>query len=87
MKGKSIGVPQLTENGVDGDIDNTQGRCRGMSEVQKLVAVSEVKKTRADSVQADFRASRQKISADAGRGGAGRVLGTILHSVVLSNRH
>ena len=36
-----------------------------MPEIQKFVAIGEVKKPRADSVEADLRASRQKVRADA----------------------
>ena len=66
-KRKLLRVAQLPEHRVDRDIDDAQGRGGGMPEIQKLVAIGEVKQPRADSVEADLRASGQEISTDAGR--------------------
>lgn len=52
-----------------------------MPEVEELIAIGEVEKPRADSIQADFRASRKEISTDAGRCRVGCFLGPILPSV------
>jgi hypothetical protein len=66
-KRKLFRVAQLPEHRVYRDIDDAQGRGGGMPEIQKLVAIGEVKQPRADSVEADLRASGQEISTDAGR--------------------
>ena len=71
----------IPEHGVDGNIHYAQRGCRGMPEVQELVAIGEVKETRADSVQANFRASRQKVSAYVRRGYAVCIIGPIRHDV------
>ena len=57
-----------------------------MPEVEKFVAIGKVQKPCADSIQADFRTSRQKISTDFRRRRAGGLLaGSILHSVDVSD--
>ena len=64
QKGKLVIVTEACEHGINPNLDNSQGRRVGMSEIEEFVTVGEVEQPGADSVKADLGTARQEIRTD-----------------------